>query len=172
MVHARLGIGEENSGKLVSLIRKQAREMAEERDIELIITDGPPGIGCPVIASITGASAVLIVVEPTLSGLHDMQRVADLAAHFRIPAMVCINKYDLNSDMTSVIEAETKKRKLVMVGRIPFDPAFTRSMVNGQTVMEYDPASKLSDTVDSIWRTIRSSEFLTKQPAKILPIMK
>lgn len=172
MVHAHLGIGEENSGKLVSLIRKQAREMAEQGDIGLIITDGPPGIGCPVIASITGASAVLIVVEPTLSGLHDMQRVADLAAHFRIPAMVCINKYDLNSDMTSVIEAETKKRKLMMVGRIPFDPAFTRSMVNGQTVMEYDPASDLSDTVDSIWRAIRSSEFLTKQPAKIVPIMK
>ncbi len=172
MVHACLGIGEENSGKLVSLIRKQAQEIAEQNDIDLIITDGPPGIGCPVIASITGASAVLIVVEPTLSGLHDMQRVADLAAHFRIPALVCINKYDLNSEMTAVIEVETHKRKLMMVGRIPFDPVFTHSMVNRQTVTEYDPASDLSKTVSSIWRTIRSSEHLTKKTAKFLPVAK
>ncbi|MEJ2057168.1 MAG: ATP-binding protein [Desulfofustis sp.] len=172
MVHARLGIGEENSGKLVSLIRKQAQEIAQHDDIDLIITDGPPGIGCPVIASITGATAVLIVVEPTLSGLHDMQRVADLAAHFRIPAMVCINKYDLNNEMTALIEVETHKRQLMMVGRIPFDPAFTRSMVNAQTVTEYDPASVLSKTVNSIWRTIRASEFLLKQPVRVLPVMK
>jgi len=172
MVHARLGIGEENSGKLVSLIRKQAQEIAEQNETELIITDGPPGIGCPVIASITGASAVLIVVEPTLSGLHDMQRVADLANHFRIPGMVCINKYDLNSEMTALIEVETHKRKLMMVGRIPFDPVFTHSMVNGQTVTEYDPASDLSKTVSSIWRTIRSSEHLTKKTAKFLPVAK
>ncbi len=172
MVHARLGIGEENSGKLVSLIRKRAQGIAEDNDLDLIITDGPPGIGCPVIASITGATAVLIVVEPTLSGLHDMQRVADLAAHFRIPAMVCINKYDLNSEMTAMIEVEIHKRTLMMAGRIPFDPVFTRSMVNGQTVTEYDPASALSKTVNSIWRTIRASEFLAKQPARVLPIMR
>ena len=172
MVHAHLGIGEENSGKLVSLIRKQAQVLAEQDQLDLIVTDGPPGIGCPVIASITGASAVLIVVEPTVSGLHDMRRVAELAQHFKIPAMVCINKYDLNTEMTQAIEAETQQRKLITVGRIPFDPAFTRAMVNGKTIMEYAPASELAETVNSIWQTIRSSEFLTKKEAKILPIMK
>ena len=172
LVHARLGIGEENSGKLVSLIRKQAQILAERRGLELIVTDGPPGIGCPVIASITGATALLIVVEPTVSGLHDMRRVAELAHHFKIPAMVCINKYDLNEEMSSVIEGEIEKGKLMTVGRIPFDPAFTRAMVEGKTIIEYDPSAKLADTVSSLWRTIRSSEFLTKQEAKILPIMK
>lgn len=172
MVHAHLGIGEENSGKLVSLIRKQAQILAQENQLELIVTDGPPGIGCPVIASITGASAVLIVVEPTVSGLHDMKRVAELALHFKIPAMVCINKYDLNTEMTLAIESETEKLNLLTVGRIPFDPAFTMAMVNGKTIMEYAPASELAETVSSIWRAIRSSEFLTKKEARILPIMK
>jgi len=172
MVHAHLGIGEENSGKLVSLIRKQAQILAQENQLELIVTDGPPGIGCPVIASITGASAVLIVVEPTVSGLHDMKRVAELALHFKIPAMVCINKYDLNTEMTLAIESETEKLNLHTVGRIPFDPAFTMAMVNGKTIMEYAPASELAETVNSIWRAIRSSEFLTKKEARILPIMK
>lgn len=172
MVHAHLGIGEENSGKLVSLIRKQAQILAQENQLELIVTDGPPGIGCPVIASITGASAVLIVVEPTVSGLHDMKRVAELALHFKIPAMVCINKYDLNTEMTQAIESETEKLNLLTVGRIPFDPAFTMAMVNGKTIMEYAPSSELAETVNSIWTTIRSSEFLTKKEARILPIMK
>ena len=172
MVHAQLGIGEENSGKLVSLIRKKAQILAEQKHLELVLTDGPPGIGCPVIASITGATAVLIVVEPTVSGLHDMRRVADLAHHFKIPAMVCINKYDLNTEMTSVIENETQKRQMLMVGRIPFDPAFTRAMVEAKTIMEYAPASELAQTVNSIWRAIRSSEFLNEKEAKILPIMK
>lgn len=172
LVHARLGIGEENSGKLVSLIRKEAQIRAEQGQLDLIVTDGPPGIGCPVIASITGASAVLIVVEPTLSGLHDMQRVAELARHFRIPAMVCINKYDLNDEMSSDIEDETRRLDIQTVGRIPFDPAFTRAMVEGKTIIEYDPSSQLAETVNSIWGTVRSSEFLTKQEARILPIMK
>lgn len=172
MVHAHLGIGEENSGKLVSLIRKQAQILAQENQLELIVTDGPPGIGCPVIASITGASAVLILVEPTVSGLHDMKRVAELALHFKIPAMVCINKYDLNTEMTQAIESETEKLNLLTVGRIPFDPAFTMAMVNGKTIMEYAPSSELAETVNSIWTTIRSSEFLTKKEARILPIMK
>jgi MinD superfamily P-loop ATPase len=172
LVHARLGIGEENSGKLVSLIRKEAQIRAEQNRLDLIVTDGPPGIGCPVIASITGATAVLIVVEPTVSGLHDMQRVAELTRHFKIPAMVCINKYDLNEDMSSEIEKETERLDIMTVGRIPFDPVFTRAMVEGKTIIEYEPSSPLAETVNSIWRTVRSSEFLTKQEARILPIMK
>ena len=172
LVHARLGIGEENSGKLVSLIRKKAQILAEQKGLELIVTDGPPGIGCPVIASITGATAVLIVVEPTVSGLHDMQRVAKLAGHFRIPAMVVINKYDLNIEMSAAIEKETITRNLGLVGRIAFDPAFTRAMVEGKTIIEYNPGSRLTEKVESIWRTIQSSEFLNTKKAHTLPIIK
>jgi len=103
MVHARLGIAEENSGKLVTLVRQEAKKLAEKRNLDLLITDGPPGIGCPVIASIGGATALLIVTEPTVSGLHDMERVAELAAHFKVPAMLCVNKFDLNLDQTEAI---------------------------------------------------------------------
>ena len=104
MVHARLGIAEENSGRLVSLVRTKTRQLAEARGLELILTDGPPGIGCPVIAAIGGATALVIVVEPTVSGIHDMERVVDLAAHFRVPGMVLVNKFDLNVGMTVAIE--------------------------------------------------------------------
>jgi MinD superfamily P-loop ATPase len=172
MVHARLGIGEENSGKLVSVIRKAARELAEDRGYRLTVTDGPPGIGCPVIAAITGATAVLIVVEPTLSGLHDMERVADLAAHFRIPAMVCINKYDLNRDMTAVIEAQSSRRDLLSVGRIPFDSSFTRAMVEAQTIHEYSPGSDLSKIVESIWHNIMTAECMNKPERHVLPTIR
>ncbi len=173
LVHARLGIAEENSGKLVSLIRKQAQELAENQGLELIITDGPPGIGCPVIASISGATAALIIVEPTVSGRHDMARVAELAAHFNIPALVCINKFDLNPEMTATIEAEAEQHGLVLAGRIPFDPLFVRAMVQGQTVIEYAPESEITSIVDSVWQSVSSSEPLNREEAKhILPILK
>ncbi len=173
MVHARLGIAEENSGKLVSLIRKQAQELAESQDLRLIITDGPPGIGCPVIASISGATAALIVVEPTVSGLHDMSRVAELAAHFNIPALVCINKFDLNPEMTATIESEALQRDLILAGRIPFDPIFVKAMVQGQTVIEYAPDSEIASIVDAVWQRISSSEPLNQKEAKqFLPILK
>ncbi len=173
MVHARLGIAEENSGKLVSLIRKQARDIAEQNGHELIITDGPPGIGCPVIASITGATAVLVIVEPSVSGLHDMQRVADLARHFRIPVLICINKFDLNPDMTDTIETKAGQAGLQIVGRIPFNPAFTKAMVDGITLTEYRQADPdLLALVGSIWQTISQSEALQKKQADpILPII-
>ena len=104
MVHARLGIAEENSGKLVTLVRQEARKLAEAKNLDLILTDGPPGVGCPVIASIGGAGAVLIVTEPTVSGKHDMERVVQLAAHFKVPARICVNKFDLNLELTRDIE--------------------------------------------------------------------
>ena len=173
MVHARLGIAEENSGKLVSLIRKQARDIAEQNGHELIITDGPPGIGCPVIASITGATAVLVIVEPSVSSLHDMQRVVDLARHFRIPVLICINKFDLNPDMTDTIETKAGQAGLQIVGRIPFNPAFTKAMVDGITLTEYRQADPdLLALVGSIWQTISQSEALQKKQADpILPII-
>ena len=157
MVHARLGIAEENSGRLVSLVRKETRQLAEERGLDLILTDGPPGIGCPVIAAIGGATALVIVVEPTVSGIHDMERVVDLAAHFRVPGMVIVNKYDLNVEMTETIEKLAVQRNLVVLGRVPFDPVFTRSMVQGQTLFEYGAETPTRQVVRDIWAKIISS---------------
>jgi MinD superfamily P-loop ATPase len=157
MVHARLGIAEDNSGKLVTLTRQQARELAKNKGLNLILTDGPPGLACPVIASITGADGVLIVTEPTLSGHHDMDRVVELANHFEIPASVCINKYDLNRDMTETIEAYARDRGLPTVGRIPFDPSFTEAMVQKQTIIEYDSSCSAAQAVRGIWERLRSS---------------
>ena len=154
MVHARLGIAEENSGKMVSLVRKEAREIATGQGRDLLITDGPPGVGCPVIASIGGASAVLIVTEPTVSGKHDMERVVQLAAFFKVPAMVCVNKFDLNPDMTAEIEAFARQKGLKIVGRIPFDPNFTKAMVEGKTVVEYDGDSPLAKQIKKIWKQV------------------
>ena len=157
MVHARLGIAEENSGKLVSMIRTETKKRAEERGLDLILTDGPPGIGCPVIAAIGGATALVIVVEPTVSGIHDMERVVDLAAHFRVPGMVIVNKYDLNVEMTETIEQLAVQRNLVVLGRVPFDPVFTRSMVQGQTLFEYGAETPTRQVVRDIWAKIISS---------------
>lgn len=157
MVHARLGIAEENSGKLVSLVRKQARQLAEERGSDLILTDGPPGIGCPVIAAIGGATAVVIVVEPTVSGLHDMERVLDLAAHFRVPGMVCVNKFDLNLEMTEAIERLATERNVSLLGRLPFDPVFTRAMVAGKTLLEFGEETPTHRLVRKMWTVIINS---------------
>jgi MinD superfamily P-loop ATPase len=157
MVHARLGIAEENSGKLVTLVRQEAKKLAEKNKLDLLITDGPPGVGCPVIASIGGASAILIVAEPTVSGIHDMERVAQLAAHFKVPAMVCVNKFDLNPDQAEAIEKLAKENNITIVGRIPFDPVFTESMVQGKTVIEYQTTSKVGQIVEEIWSKIRET---------------
>jgi MinD superfamily P-loop ATPase len=160
MVHARLGIAEENSGRLVSLVRQEARDYAEKHGHDLIITDGPPGVGCPVIASLGGATAVCIVTEPTVSGLHDMERVIRLAAHFKVPGMVIINKFDLNPDMARNIENLACERKITVLGRIPFDPGFTKAMVQGKTIVEYDPDSALTETVKTMWQAIITSKVM------------
>ncbi|MCJ7810439.1 MAG: 4Fe-4S binding protein [Desulfobulbaceae bacterium] len=154
MIHARLGIAEENSGKMVTLVRREARTLAEKQGMKLILTDGPPGIGCPVIASIGGASALLIVTEPTVSGKHDMERVSQLAAHFKVPAMVCVNKFDLNPDQTQGIEDFSNEKGMRVVGRVPFDPVFTRSMVQAKTVFEYDENSEAAHSVKKLWQEV------------------
>jgi MinD superfamily P-loop ATPase len=154
MVHARLGIAEENSGKLVTLVRQEARKLGEEKNLELILSDGPPGVGCPVIASIGGATAALIVTEPTVAGKHDMQRVAQLAAHFKVPAMICVNKFDLNLELTQNIENFAREKGLSCLGRVPFDPIFTRAMVQGQTVFEYNTGSKAGQAIKEIWHSL------------------
>jgi len=157
MVHATLGIAEENSGKLVTQVRQEARKLAEEKNLELILTDGPPGVGCPVIASIGGANAVLIVTEPTVSGKHDLERVAQLSAHFNVPAMICINKFDLNRDTTREIERFAKEKGLAFLGNIPFDPIFTKAMVQGQIIFEYNSLSDAGNAVREIWTRIREN---------------
>jgi len=156
MVHARLGIAEDNSGKLVTLTRKHAKELAKKRGFNLILTDGPPGLACPVIASIAGATGVLIVTEPTLSGHHDMDRVVELASHFEIPASVCVNKFDLNPKMTETIEDYALNKGLPILGRIPFDPLFTKAMVEKQTIIEYDGSSNAANAVKEIWERLIS----------------
>ena len=154
MVHARLGIAEENSGKLVTLVRQESKKLAKERGLDLILTDGPPGVGCPVIASIGGASAVLIVSEPTVSGIHDMERVAQLASHFKVPAMICVNKFDLNVELTREIEKYAAEKDIACLGRIPFDPIFTKAMIQAQTVFEYDGQSNVGDAIRGTWQRL------------------
>jgi MinD superfamily P-loop ATPase len=154
MAHASLGIAEENSGKLVSLIRQQGKLLAEKKNLDLLLTDGPPGIGCPVIASLGGATAALIVTEPTVSGKHDMERVAELAAFFRVPALVCVNKYDLNPEMGQAIEVYAKEKNITVLDRIPFDSVFTKAMVQGKTIIEYDPDSEGALAIKKIWEDL------------------
>lgn len=154
MVHARLGIAAENSGKLVSIVRQQARQLAEEQSKGLILVDGPPGIGCPVIASITGSSLVLIITEPTLSGQHDLQRVAELTHHFRVPAVVCINKWDLNPVMSDTIEAAASDLGLTPAGRIRYDHAVTAAQVAGKSVLEYS-SDGVAEDIKNLWASIR-----------------
>jgi len=149
MVHARLGIAAENSGKLVSLVRNHARKIAEEQDRSIIIIDGPPGIGCPVIASVTGCSQVLIVTEPTVSGEHDLKRIVSLTRHFSIPAAVCVNKWDLNPEMTQRIEDNARQLGTQIVGRIRYDRAITDAQMQARAVVETE-ASSAAD-IREIW---------------------
>ena len=153
MVHAKLGIAEENSGKLVTLIRKEAKRIATEEEKDLIIIDGSPGIGCPVIASITGADLVLIITEPTLSGKHDLGRVADLAASFGIPTLLCINKSDLNREITAQIAEEAGNRGVKLAGKIRYDKAFTKAQIMKATVIEYT-GGRVSEEIKTLWRNV------------------
>ncbi len=139
LVHALLYPGQENSGLLVSLLRKKSKEMAEESGSGLILADGTPGIGCPVISSLTGTDLAVVVTEPTLSGRHDMERVLDLADHFKIPTGVIINHHDLNPEMTSRIKDFCGRRNLEVLAEIPHDKAFTEAMIRGETITEYQP---------------------------------
>lgn len=153
MVHAKLGIAQENSGKLVSLIRKEAKRIATEQNRDLIIVDGSPGIGCPVIASITGANLVLAVTEPTISAQHDLDRVIELTEHFRIPTAVCINKYDINVKIAEAIERKTNERDLKVVGRIAYDTAVTKAQLAAKSIVEYSN-NGLKEQIVLLWESI------------------
>jgi MinD superfamily P-loop ATPase len=153
MVHAKLGIAEENSGKLVTLIRQKAKEIAKEQKRNFIIVDGSPGIGCPVIASITGADLVLIVTEPTLSGIHDLERVAQLTSNFGIQTLVCVNKADINPEMTNRIEKDAKRKRLRVVGKIPYDESFTKAQIMKATLIEYT-GGDITERIKAMWREV------------------
>jgi len=156
LVHAKLGIAEENSGKLVALVRQEAKNIAEEQGMNYIISDGPPGIGCPVVCSLSGASLALLVTEPTLSGMHDLERVIGVCQHFGVPAMVCVNKYDLSEDNTHQIENYCLEQGIEVVAKIPFDNAVTEAMVNGVPVVEYS-RGQVSQKIESLWGYINSA---------------
>jgi MinD superfamily P-loop ATPase len=150
LVHARLAIAAENSGKLVTAVRQEARRLAVAGEHPWLIVDGPPGIGCPVIAALTGASVVLIVAEPTVSGLHDLQRVLDLTRHFGLPAAVCVNKWDLNPVMTERVEDLARRGGADLAGRIRYDPAITLAQLREEAVVESGAVS--ADDIHQVWR--------------------
>lgn len=153
MVHARLGTASENSGKLVSSVRQEARRIAEKTEKSLIITDGPPGIGCPVIASLTGASQVLIVTEPTVSGEHDLARVLTLTKHFNLPVSLCVNKWDINPHMTERIETMGRTCGVQIAGRIRYDRAVTTAQLHEKAVVEL--ASPSSEDIRNVWAELK-----------------
>jgi len=153
MVHARLGAAAENSGKLVSTVRREARRIADEQDRPMVIVDGPPGIGCPVIASVTGATMVLAVTEPSVSGKHDLERVLSLTRHFDIPAAVCVNKYDINPEAAKAVEKNADSAGAAVVGRIPYDPAVTAAQMDGSTIVEHNKGPA-ADAVAAIWEAL------------------
>ncbi len=155
LVHARMGPGEENSGKLVSQVRQRAKEIAIETGADYVINDGPPGIGCAAISSVTGTNAVLLVIEPTHSGLHDVARVVDLIDSFKIPAFALINKYNINEDVVVQIEEYLKKNEIPLIAKIPFDKEMVEAMVNEQTIVEYNPESEISKKIKQVWEAIK-----------------
>jgi len=156
MVHARLGIAEENSGRLVTQVRNRAASLTGELSLERILGDGPPGTGCPVIASVSGADLVLIVTEPTVSGVHDMERVLDLAAHFGVPTQVIINKCDLNLAQTERIEQIAASRNSQVIGRIPFDRMVNDALMAGKTVVDFGE-SAAADAIRGAWKDVLSA---------------
>ncbi len=153
MAHAKLDIAEEASGKLVTVVRQNAKLLAEKFKRELIIIDGAPGIGCPVIASISGVDLVVAVTEPTLSGIHDLERILDVANHFKIRAAVCINKYDINEEATSNIASYCNERELEVLARIPYDDIVTEAMTAGKTIIEFSNG-KISKEIKQMWSLI------------------
>lgn len=154
MVHAALDIGAENSGKLVSLVRQEARKLAEQNGSELVLIDGPPGTGCPVIAATTGCDAALIITEPTCSGKHDMERVLQLTRHFGIATYVCVNKWDINPSMSEEIKQATAAAGARFLGLIPYDRHITAAQIDGKTVVEAGN-SIAAIAIEELWQKLR-----------------
>jgi MinD superfamily P-loop ATPase len=155
MSHALLSPGEANSGKLVTLVRQNAKLLSEKENRDLVIIDGPPGIGCPVIASVTGVDLGLVITEPTLSGIHDLQRALQLIRHFNVKPLVSINKYDINKVNTNLILEFCKENSIEVVASIPFNPKVTEAIVRGQTIIEYAPESDVAKKIEKIWKSCK-----------------
>jgi MinD superfamily P-loop ATPase len=154
MVHARLAPGEENSGKLVNIVRELARKMAVEYNAATIIIDGPPGVGCPVISSVTGADRAILVTEPSMSAFHDLKRIFELTENFKVESFVVINKYDLNYEVTLKIEEWCCNLRIPVVGKIPFDKQIVEAMLHCKSIVEWKPDSATSQVIRNIWKTI------------------
>ncbi len=157
MSHALLNPGEESSGKLVTLVRQNAQKIAEIAGSQLILNDGPPGIGCPVIAAVGGVDIGLIIVEPTLASIHDMERALALLNHFQIPALVCINKFDINTDNTQSIVDFCTSNNVDVAGKVSFHPLVTQAMVAGTSVVEYSPTSIIVNEIAIVWTQVLNS---------------
>lgn len=157
MVHAAMSPGEENSGKLVSTVRSKAREIARKHSAKIILNDGPPGIGCPVIASITGVHGILLVAEPSKTGIHDISRVAGLCRKFKIPAYAIINKYNLNQAMSLKAEKLLQSLNIPLIGKIDFDEDFVRAMLEAKTIVEFNATSASAIRISEIWDTLLDS---------------
>lgn len=154
MTHARMGPGEENSGKLVSQVRTKAREIASERNAKILLTDGPPGTGCAAISSITGTDAVLLVIESSMSSLHDAKRMVELVGKFQVPLYAVMNKYDIHPGVSSEIEAFLEHKSIPLLGRIPFDERVVSAMVAGKSLPEFAPDSPVTGIFQSIWEQL------------------
>jgi len=153
MVHAKLGIGADNSGKLVAKVKSEAKDIAEDEQKDFVIVDGSPGVGCPVVSSLSGASFVVLVTEPSVSGLHDLKRVYELVHKFKIKAGCIINKSDINKDVTEEIKEFLKKEDIVHIANLPYNENFTKAMTNGQTIVEYSNGD-LKELIIESWNTI------------------
>jgi MinD superfamily P-loop ATPase len=153
LVHARLDAGQENSGKLVAAVRQKARSMAKEEGAAYILSDGPPGIGCPVISSLSGVSLALIVTEPSLSAIHDLERVLAVCRHFRVPALVCINKHDLDEGNSRRIEDHCRKAGIEVAAKIPFDTVVSDAIVQGVPVVEFADGL-VSQRMEDLWKVV------------------
>ena len=160
MVHARLGVAQENSGKLVAQVRREARSIAESQSLDYIITDGPPGIGCPVISSMSGVDLTLIVTEPTVAGAHDMQRAVELARHFGVKTTVCINKYDLDEAGSEQLEEYCSSQGIQVAGKVPFDEEVVAALVRGVPVVargsSHHVEGKAAQAIRRLWANIES----------------
>lgn len=156
LVYAELLPGEENSGKLVAMVRAEAKQMAEQAGLSRILIDGPPGIGCPVISSITGTSLALIVTEPTASGIHDLERIVQLARHFEIPSAVIVNKSDINESCTKAIEGYCRERGIPILGFLPYERLISEAQRQGKAIVEYAPDIPVSKAMRAISESITS----------------
>lgn len=155
MVHARLGIGADNSGKLVTKVKNKAKEIANEKKANFIIVDGSPGIGCPVVASLSGADFVVLITEPTISGLHDLKRVYQLLKSFKLNAGCIINKFNLNKDVTTKIKSFLDDEEIIHIADLPYDENFTKAMIQGKTIVEYGE-DELNSLINSSWEKIKN----------------